>query len=424
MPNSALSVDKIAKRALPLLREQLLLGRAVNRDQSLVNQQINQVGGAKTGGTLRIRKPHRWTVRENSASYSAQNIEEEYTTVPEPEQHGVDFELTSKELSIDIEVLAERHLVPAMAQLATYCDGRICNLYKKVANTVGTPGTTPNALSIVGNAMQRADELNWPMDGNRWLFFTPAAKASMADAMKGTFLQGLTEEAVRRGETGQLMTFRTGMANGLKQHTTGTFSTGSTPLVDGAVAADAQTIATDGWATSTLVLKAGDVFTISASNTVYEVNPMTRDSTGVYKQFVALSDVTSDSNGDATIRVVPSDDSNGLNFSGAYQNMSAQIANDATISVWGANGGLGGAGAEATVYPINLAFHKDAFWQGFFPLDSMPGTDSSTVTDPKSGISIRLIRYYDGDNDKLKHRFDILVSQDTLRPELACRVVG
>ena len=265
--------------------------------------------------------------------------------------------------------------------------------------------------------------LGVPNDGQRHLVLNAEGQGSMADAFKGFFDQNLTQDAIRRGETGRISGFEVGMSQNIHRHTMGTFSTGSTPLVNGTVTAGDSTIATDGWANSTQVLNAGDIFTIAG---VFEVNPMNRQATSQLKQFVALEDVTSDGGGAATIRVIPAGDSGpGLQWSGAYQNVSAQPADNAVITVaQSASNRLGGNASEGGIYAQNLAFHTDAFALVMFDLAKPKSADCHVASDPDNGFSIRCIRDYDVINDREIMRLDILFSVAAHYPDLACRVWG
>lgn len=425
--NTRLTVDKLAKRSLPLLREMMLFANHVNFDNSLVSQMTSVSGGGKGGGTIRVRKPVRYTVRSGTTR-SVQSVVEYYTDVPAPSMKGVDFTIAATELTKDIEWVAERYLMPAVAQLATQVDLDIAGNYTKIPHVVGLPGTDPNQYKYLTHIQERMSHMNVPNDGRRMLALTPGHCATMQDTLKGLFNANLIEDAVRRGELGTLARMKAAETNNIPTHTTGTFSTGSTPAVVGNHAQGVLQISSDGWANSTNVLKAGDIFTITG---IYEVNPMNRNSTGKLKQFTAQSDVTSDGSGAATIQVVPSDETGGLFFNGsAFQNMSAQITNDLAINVWGANDvtgdtSLSGNASEGTAYSQSLAFHKDCFWLGMFPLtDDLPGAEVSTQTDPKSGVSIRVTRQYDVAEDDIAYRMDIYYATDVLMPDLGVRLIG
>ena len=50
--------------------------------------------------------------------------------------------------------------------------------------------------------------------------------------------------------------------------------------------------------------------------------------------------------------------------------------------------------------------------------------ESYAAVDDDSGVSIRIVTFYDGDKDEMITRMDALYGWAALRPELACRVGG
>lgn len=413
MANNILTPTKIAREAIMLLKNQLGVASKVHRDY------IRDMYDPKSGGQVTIRKPPEYSVT-TGATLNVQDSTEYSVVIPAPTQKHVAMRFSSQELTLEIEDFSKRHIAPAITQLGNDLEYDILGLYNQIPHCVGSPGTTPNDYDLFGAAAQRMDELGVESD-NRCFAINPATKRKMTNALKGLFNPNMTEDMVRRGELGNLAGFGdVFMSQNVRTHTTGTYSTGSTPVVNGATAEGATTIVTDGWANSTAVLKAGDVFTI---DDVYEVNPRNKQSTGVLKQFVAQSDVTSDSSGNATITIMDSTGA-GLRSTGPFQNCSAMPANNAGINVWAADGGLSAAGAEGTTYPMNLAFHKNALALVFFNIETPSSAKGTTVSDPDSGISIRLIQDYDIVNDREVYRLDILRSLKVLDPNRAVRLVG
>jgi len=194
-------------------------------------------------------------------------------------------------------------------------------------------------------------------------------------------------------------------------HTTGTY--GGTPLTNGATQGSTGSgnayvatsdIITDGWTSGGTSLKAGDIVTFAGC---YDVHPETKVSTGVLKKFVIVSDV-SDTTGAITMTVSP-----GVIAGGAYQNCSNRIADNSAITV---------LGTSATAYGQNLAFHKDAFTFVSADLDIPKGVDMA-ARERFGNISMRFVRWFDGDTGDWKARFDILHGMAALYPELACRLV-
>ena len=402
MANTIITPDMIAHEALFLLENSMVMGNNVYREY------VKEF--AKVGDTVRIRKPVKFAVTE-SATASIQDVTEYYTHVKISTQAHVAWQFSSQELTLDIDRYSELYIQPAAARLANLIDEKLCGLYDDVWNQVGTPGSTPNAFSDLADVAQRLDEYGVPNDARR-LVLNPAAHWSMADALKGLYDTKLTKDTVRKGYLGTIAGMDVLMDQNIKAHTTGTFTTGSTPLTNGASSAGDTTITTDGWAASTLVLKAGDVFTIAG---VYDVNPMSGEAYSYLKQFVALSDVTSDAGGNATITIFPTTTEThpGLQASGAYKNVSALPADNAAITP---------VGTEATAYPINMGFHKNAFALAVVPLEMPAGVWGSRKS--YNGLSIRVIKDYDFTNDKERIRMDVLFGEKTVYPELACRLIG
>tara|TARA_R110002110_G_scaffold104387_1_gene263296 strand:- start:2393 stop:3670 length:1278 start_codon:yes stop_codon:yes gene_type:complete len=418
--NSFELVTKIAKQILPILEESRAIAGKVNNDMDLIQEQVDGSGGGKTGGTLKILKPKQFTVRSGSTR-SNQDLTDQYTSVPAPTLKGIDFAISDTQKSKDFNFIIRNILQPATARLASQIDVDIMANYTKLPNIVGLPGTDPNAFSYMTNAERRLFELNCPLE-DRTLVLSPGANEGMSDAMKGLFDAELTRDAVRRGELGTLSTMAVMRSNNVPTHLTGTYTTGSTPLMSATPASGAKTFTTDGWANSTLCLKAGDTFTVAGR---FEVNPHTKESTGVLKRFTSQADVTSNGSGVATITVCESDDSVGIVPSGQYQNVASAVTDNDVIVVNGANAGLAGAMTEATTYSQSVAFHKNAFWSGFFPLpEATAGAVSSVQTNPDTGVSVRVIEQYDITEAESRYRLDVYHTSDVLMPECGVRLIG
>lgn len=362
--------------------------------------------GAKIGSVINIRKPVRYTVSDGPA-LEIQNQTDQYSALTLDSQKHVGFQFSSKELALNIDDFSKRYIAPAIATLANKIDFDGLALYQDVYQSTGTPGTTPNAFSFLTDTGTKLSNAACPV-GNRKMIVNPAASGSLADGLKGLFQSSeKIKEQYEKGMMGYAAGFEISMDQNVRQHTTGTHTTGSTPLVNGA-SQSGSSLVTDGWANSTAVLTVGDVFTIA---NVYAVNPQNRQSTGQLQQFVVTSAVTSDGSGNATISISPS-----ITASGQYQTVNAAPANDAAITC---------LGTEATAYPQNLGFHPDAFVLGMADLELPGGVDmADRAVDPESGLALRIVRAYDINNDTMPCRIDVLYGWQTTYPELACRLWG
>ena len=402
MANTLLTIDMITREALRVLENNLTFTKQCNREY---DDQF-AVSGAKIGDTLRIRKPARYTVRSGTA-LSVQDYTETSVSLVLNNQKGVDISFTSKELTLSIDDFSKRVLGPAVAAVANQIDRDGLNLYWEIANAVGTPGTTPSALLTYLQAGEKMDNEATPRDGQRAIEVNPAAQVAIVDALKGLFHSSTEiERQYEEGTMGMTAGFKWSMDQNVFAHTVGPL--GGTPLVNGASQTGTSLI-TDGWtAAAASRLKRGDVFTIAGVNAV---NPQHRQNTGQLRQFVVTADVSSDGSGNATIPIYPA-----MTATGAYQTVTALAADNAAITV---------LGAANTVTPQNMAHHRDAFVLGCADLVLPGGVDmAARVSSRQLGISLRMVRAFDINNDAFPCRLDVLYGWKAVYPELACRIAG
>jgi hypothetical protein len=80
-------------------------------------------------------------------------------------------------------------------------------------------------------------------------------------------------------------------------------------------------------------------------------------------------------------------------------------------------------GAASTQYAQNLVYHKDAITFATADLLLPQGVDMAARA-VHNGISLRVVRQYDINNDRLPCRIDVLYGFNTIRPQMACRIWG
>jgi hypothetical protein len=406
MANSILTPSIITKEALRILHAQSNFLTKINRQYD----SRFAVNGAKIGTNLDVRLPNKFTVRTGS-TYSAQNMVGRKVSLPVATIKGVDCTITDTELTMSLNDFSEQFLKPAMNQLASDIEySAMLSMYKSVPNAVGTVSTQIDYKKFQ-QAGQRLTE-NLAPSSDRTFLLNPSSRVEFSDAVKGLFQASSNiEDQYREGMVGRTGGFDVFENTMIPVHTTGTY--GGTPLTNGATQGNAGTgnayvatsdIITDGWTSGGTSLKAGDIVTFAGC---YDVHPETKVSTGVLKKFVIVSDV-SDTTGAITMTVSP-----GVIAGGAYQNCSNRIADNSAITV---------LGTSATAYGQNLAFHKDAFTFVSADLDIPKGMDMA-ARERFGNISMRFVRWFDGDAGQWKSRFDILHGMAALYPELACRLV-
>ena len=402
MANSLLTIDMITRKSLEILENNLVVTRNVNRqyDDSFA------VNGAKIGSTLRIRLPDRALVTDGAA-LQVQDDNEQFTTLTVDSQKHIGINFTSAELTMQLDDFAERVLKPRISQLAASIDADVCNSFVDIGNSVGTPGTTPATSLVLLQAQQKLNEAAAVMTP-RFATVNPAANAALVEGMKGLF--NPTDTISRQFKNGMMGMGVLGyeeinMSQSIKQFTCGTRdaiggSTSAAVSVEGAT-----TISITGAGNADTV-KAGDVFTIADC---YAVNPQTRESTGSLFQFVALADVTLGSSGEGDITVAPM-----YSASQALATMVSLPGNSKDVVFVGASGGQ---------YAQNLVYHKDAITFATADLLMPQGVDMAS-RQVHNGISMRIVRQYDINNDRMPCRIDVLYGYGVIRPQMAVRMWG
>jgi hypothetical protein len=412
MPNTQLTADVIAKASLAILDNELdVLGTFYRAIEPEFDKTVN---GYEVGQTISIRRPADFTVR-NTITSSAQDVIEGKTSLTIDQVRGVDFSFTSQELTLNIKDLGERVLKPAVINIVNEI-ARDCmsSMYQGAYNFVGAPGSAVNTFAKFSAAPQRLDENAVPND-MRYAALNPSDFWALVGSQTALYSPTLIGSAYRDGSLGRIGGVETLMTQVMPTHTVGV-ATG-TPLIQGGsqnVTYDTakntwtQSLATDGWTNSvTGIVRAGDVFTIA---NVFAVNPKTRAVLPFLQQFVVTADANSGaSTGPATLTISPP-----IITSGPYQTVNAAPADNAAITVLG----TGGSSARQ-----NLAYHKNAFALAMVPMTMPPGSVDG-ARESRNGISIRVIPYYDGVNDKSTWRMDVLYGRRLIDPRLVTRFGG
>jgi hypothetical protein len=242
-----------------------------------------------------------------------------------------------------------------------------------------------------------------PMDNNRSILLNTQDNVDLVDGLKGLFQDSAAiKEQYREGSMGRTGGFDFCENTLIANQTTGTSAAATGYTVNGAVTANGSTAVA--LATGANTFKKGDIITFVGCN---RVHPETKADTGVLQQFVATADYAG---GAGSLSFAPA-----IYTSGGRQNVvAAGIANGVAVAK------IGGASA---IYKPSLAFHKDAFAFATADLVMPQGVDfaSRQVLD---GISMRIVRQYDINNDKFPCRLDVLYGYKTIRPELACRILS
>lgn len=358
------------------------------------------------GDTVRIKYPQRFLIREG-LGYAPQGIARRTTSVTIDQVFGVDFEWDSAEAALKLErgrdKIKSEYLDPAAAQLAQEVDSR-CALWalRNTNHIVGQLGTDPTSFATIsGLARQRMIEMA-ATPGEKGMIIPPKVNTALVNAGVAYFNPSSEiSKQYKEGSIGRQAGFDWYESMSLWTHTAGTWA--GTVELSAALADGASTAALT--ATTGDTFKKGDVFHFQ---NVYEVNPSTRRSTGVLKQFVITADATAAASA-ATISFQPAIAGPGSQ----YQNVDSLPANGADLTLFpGTTSPNGKSGVNG------LAIGKNAFALVGVKLETPKAVElSSNIRDPKTGLAVRFIRMFDPQQSKMINRFDVAMGFGNLYPD-------
>lgn len=397
MANSILTPTAVTREALRILHQKLNFIGNVKReyDDSFAKT------GAKIGDSLKIRLPNQYTVR-TGATLSTQDTSEISTTLQVATQKGVDLNFTSVDLTLSLDDFSKRILEPAMSVLAANIEADALSMALDVYNNVNNIGSAISFNKLMTARKVLNDSLA-PIDNNRNVLLNTQDNVDLIDALKGLFQDSTAiSKQYREGSMGRTGGFDFYENTLLATQTTGSAAASTGYTVNGAVTTNGSTSVV--LATGSTTFKKGDVVTFVGCN---RVHPETKADTGVLQQFVVTADYAG---GAGTMSISPA-----IYTSGGRQNVvAAGIANGVAVAKVGAANG---------VYKPSLAFHSDAFAFATADLVMPQGVDFA-AREVMDGISMRVVRQYDINNDKFPTRLDVLYGYKTIRPELACRILS
>ena len=218
--HTLLTPDIIAKEALMLLKNNLVMGNLVHRAYE------SEFSGGQ-GSSIRVRKPVKFKVSTGRTRVTS-TITEQYITLTVATQKHVSWAFSSVDLTLTIEQYKERYLNNAVAALANEVDADILDLYKDVFNSVNESSgfIDPESFIVLGKAGQKLDEEAAPQE-QRAIVLNPGANWSLANAMKNMYVQKVSAPALTKGYLTTIGGFQIHMDQNIKAHTAGNWGTGS-----------------------------------------------------------------------------------------------------------------------------------------------------------------------------------------------------
>lgn len=395
MANTILTPTAVTRKALQILHQKLTFIGSINRqyDDSFARD------GAKIGDSLKIRLPNQYTVT-TGAALTTQDTTESSVTLQVATQKHVGMNFSSAELTLSMDDFAERIIEPAMAVLAANVENDALSTMRK--DVYQSANNTAAAITFA-NVLAGRRKLNDALapSGNRTALLSSNDAAGLVDTLKALFQDdSQISKQYREGSMGRAAGFDFSESTHLSTQTRGD--------ANGSYVVNTSTGITSGTATITTTagsgtINAGEVFTVAGVNAVH---PESKADTGVLQQFVVTTTATAA--GAWAVSPTPV-------TSGATQNV--------VINSAGASKAVVIVGTASTNYGQSLVYNKDAFTFATADLVMPKGVDWG-AREVYDGISLRIVRQYDINNDLLPCRVDILYGYKTIRPQLACRLAN
>ena len=371
MANSFITLQEIARTALPRLMENLVFPNLVYKDFSRDFRTL--------GDTIRVRKPVALQANDfdavNGVNY--QDLCEDSVSVTLDRLASVDAKASAIETATNIDDLNRVFIEPAAAALAEKINSDGLALYKEVPFCIGTPGSTPNALSNLAAVRKQLNIQKVPTTG-RVAIWDPEADAAFTQipAIVNAEKSG-SNRALREGSIGRVFGLDNYMSQGVKTISGGITAATGTKL-NGAVGRGSTLVSIDG-TTLTGKLLEGDILRIDGKNYI-----VAEDSATAAGNTIAGIKLTSP---------LPS------------------LEDNTDVSVF--SGGT-----------QNLAFHPMAFAFVTRPLINPDGAGVEAYVTSYNGISLRVTKGYNQQYKQSTYSMDVLYGYKCIYPELALRVLG
>lgn len=372
-----------------------------NDFDALVNETIMPVAMSRLRGQLTMPK----LITVNTADESKQVGETIRINKPvefdEADEHGAGGSVAS-DLSVEkVDLVLNRHIykefkmsdreftgmqpgvIPdamgaAIDVLARSVNSAIFDLVKEVPYFSGNLSSA-NARNKQDLIQARKALQNAKVFGDKNLVLTSDTEADLL----GIFTAGNDQVAEKEGSIGRRFGFDVYSDVQAPYHFAGTASQSAGITLSIAAAAGSSTLVLAGCGANATLVK-GDVISVAGSSQVFAVT----------------ADVVADADGAVAVAVTPA--------------VGAELASGTAITVAGD-------------HPMDVAFPKSAFVIAFRQLETAshtPGVTISSMTDPETGITLRLLSKYDFATETTHWKFEIFFGCKAVAPERAIRVGG
>lgn len=422
MANQLINDMVITKRALPLFRDTNSFIKNVDRSYDSYFGK----SGAKIGASVNVRLPNDPVVGDG-ATVSPQSITERSIPLTISYRKHVSLGFSTQERTLNIDDFSSRYIEPSVNNLTGTVANIAMQLALGAANVVRNVDENGNTIAPVSDTWLRAKakltKQHAPV-GDRFAVLDPDTDAATVSGLMGLF--NPSAQIGQQTREGGMQAPLLGVREWVNDQTclvttTGSYdgaatATGSVTSISNAGNAIPGQISPTAYPQNSVIgtsalnggLNVGDVITIAGVN---QVNRVTKQSYGTPMQFVVTQAAAS---GATSIVVSPALVGPAADGSqNQYQTVDAVPVADAKINL---------VGKQGETIRRNLLFNKKAMTLVTVDLMEVNKGVVDCGMANLDGISMRTLTYYNGTDDTLGTRLDVLFGIGVLRPEWICIV--
>ena len=341
---------------------------------------------AAKGDTIQIRGPGTFTVQD--APSTPQDLDTRKIPLTLNQWKEVKFKLTDKDLSLSADQIISDHIRPAAYAIANYMDQVLAALTFSVPY-VTVQAASSFALSDLTAARAAMFDRGVPLDDSALLhgMVSGTYEAYMLNLLSAAGMQpNQQDSSIRKGTIGELFGINWFANQNVQSYTSGNM-TDKVGAVVGATAKGSLVVSI-GSIDTTGVVKKGDYFTIA----------------GHEKPYAVTADVTASAGTAANVPIWPA--------------LQAAVAGGEVVTITQNNAGV----AKTS----NLLFHRNFAALGTARLTTLGaqlgGARMSSISDPKTNLSLRARMWYEGTASSVFVALDVLFGYTMLDESLAQRL--
>ena len=365
MANTFLTPEVIAREALVVLENNLVMANLVHRDYA--------DEFARVGDTVTIRRPARFNAKNFTGSIVRQDAAETGVSVKIDRHRDVSFDVSAKEMTLDIRDFSQQLIAPAVRAIAQAVDEDLLNEAANISASV-TATEDPADLADIAALSRTLDVAKAPLDMRRLVLHpTHKYRYALTDNLSKVAYAG-DGETLRNAQLGRIYSLDTYMDQNCPDSLAAQSGTAAAFQVTGS--AGDTTVALSGVDGATATVKKGDGFILDG-----------------YR----------------------------------YRFTEDKTASSGAVAAVGIDAELVADYDAAPAYPVNkphsLAFHRNAIALVTRPLALPMGAAKAAIVS-HNGLGIRVVYGYDQDTKRDTVSLDVIYGITTLDPSLAVKLVG